>query len=73
MFGQSEFIVTSEEGSKRVVQKIRERRVVEDGPDLFGNPDQLLKKPGASVTKNVLQRKKGSNGEETPCGEETTT
>ena len=56
-----------------MVQKIRERRVVEDGPDLFGNPDQLLKKPGASVTKKVLQRKKGSNGEETPCGDETTT
>ena len=38
-------------------RKRKERRVVEQGPDLFDNPDQLLKKPGPSATNKVLPRK----------------
>ena len=35
----------------------KEKRGGEQGPGLFGNPDQLLKKPGPSPTKKVIPRK----------------
>ena len=53
MFGQSDIVVTSEDGGMR-----KERKSEYQGTKLFCDPEQLLKEPIPSETKKGLPRKK---------------